>query len=314
MDHMDWQILNRKCFLSYATANEQLMYWDDFANFLSLARYDPGVDQVEMFIAVSEVVPRTVAHEKIVNELVNLLRATPNIKVRTVSFKSNVGRDFSSHACNLRKIAKEADPGDFILFTNRSACGPFKRGWYSEYVRQYKKFENVALCGSSINFNGHLARPRAGICTHVQSFAMLSQLTHLAPLLADFPAEHETDRDDIIANGEIGLSACLMNEGKSITCLAWPDHAFNLKFPYHPDMPLKYLKLETREQPFRFKLWDNPPRLAPLTSAIWFYRVLRCWGLSALFRACVLRMRAKLSRKAHRAIARLAFLLRPASS
>lgn len=293
---MQKQFARTQHFLSYATANEQLMYWDDLANCQNFALYDPGVDLVQIFIAISEVCPRTTKDRKIVRELVNLVERNPCIRVREITFKSNVGRDFSSHACNLRKIALDADPDDFILFTNRSAHGPFKQNWYGEYVRQYQKFPDAGLCGSSINFNGHPARPQAGVCTHVQSFAMLSQLRHLQSLKNHFPGEHETDRDDIIAKGEIGLSMYMMQEGKSLTCLAWPQYAFNFALSHHPEP--NYLKLETRDQPFRFKLWDNPRRWTPWTRVLWFWRILRYSGPIPLLNAFAGRAYSKITGRA----------------
>jgi hypothetical protein len=288
----------RNYFLSYATANEQPMYWDDFANCVSFAKHDPGVDLVQMFIGISEVYPRTVGDENVARELVQMIERNSHIKVRALTFKSNIGRDFSSHAHNLRKIAKEAKPEDFILFLNRSAHGPFNPGWFSTYITQYQKFPNVALCGSTIDFNVYGPPSRMGI-THVISFAMLSQYRHFEALKDNFPGEHEQHRDGVVANGEIALNNYMLNQGKSLTCLAWPDYAFNSEFPRHPHLPAKYLELEIRDQPFRFKLWDNPHRWTMLGRAKWCWRVVGCRGVMGMLQLYANEARMRLSRKAH---------------
>jgi hypothetical protein len=131
---------------------------------------------------------------------------------------------------------------------------------------------------------------------------MLSQLKHFDELKHRFPGEHETDRDEIIINGEIGLSLQMIRKGKSLTCLAWPEYAFGSALPRHPEP--NYLDLEVRDQPFRFKLWDNPRRGTLWARISWFLQISRSRGRLQLLRLVTRRLYMKASRVSGRLLQR----------
>jgi hypothetical protein len=245
-------------FMSYSTANEG-DYQEDFFNFLKLAERAPGVEKVQLYIAVSEVKTKTARDEKALEQLRALAERNPRIEVKALTFKSNIGRDFSSAAVNLRLIERTAQPEDFVLFTNRSGYGPLCDNWYGAYVEQYRRFPDVHLCGSSISFMGHPDGIRRANDTHVQTYAFLSQMRHLEKFLEYFPAEDKTVRLDVIDYGEIAISQRMMEAGGALTCLAWPEHKFDSRQPVAERLPHADIKREIVNVPFVYKrkLWRN---------------------------------------------------------
>jgi len=240
-------------FLSYVTANDDPGYAVDFANFDNMVRHDPGVPRVEMYIAVSEATPRSRRDERIVSRFGSRLGASPVISVESAVFKSNVGRDFSSAACNLRLIARASEDDDFILFLNRSAYGPLSAGWYHRYVAQYTRHPNTQLCGSTINFCGHPDLPPRHQTTHVQTYAFMGRVRDFREFVDDFPGERETERLSVIDAGEIGLSGRILDRGGALTCLAWPEHVFDRSAPASSELPHRDVKEEVRGLPFLYR-------------------------------------------------------------
>ncbi|NTJ67506.1 hypothetical protein G6M50_05975 [Agrobacterium rhizogenes] len=235
--------------MSYSTANDDPNYRLDLIHLANMRRYDPGVTCVQLFIATSMVGDGPALHDPHEGGL---------IVKRNTSLKSNVGRDFSSCALNLRLIAEEASPDDYILFTNRSGYGPTMDGWYSKYIEQYHRHPNVQLCGTSINFLGHPDLPHPNT-THVQTYAFMGKMRDFAEFVEQFPGERETERLQVIQEGEIGLSRRIMERGGAITSLAWPEVAFTKSMPNSPAHPFKDIKGDLSGLPFlyRMKEYEN---------------------------------------------------------
>jgi hypothetical protein len=109
---------------------------------------------------------------------------------------------------------------------NRSSRGPYRKEWARIYIEQYNRFENIALCGSTINLVGKPDKSTIqSLSPHVQSYSFLTQIKRLSVFENNFPAESETDRLKIIQNGEIELSRKMLASGMGITCIEWPDIA-----------------------------------------------------------------------------------------
>lgn len=95
-------------FISYATANDDPSFEFDMLNLTRMVEFQSGVSHVKLFIAISEVVDATskqMGKIKSIIDYVNV-KSKGRVHVLGVEFKSNLGRDFSSHALNLRKILK----------------------------------------------------------------------------------------------------------------------------------------------------------------------------------------------------------------
>ncbi len=212
-----------KYYLCYATANDSRMYFQDIKNLVNLCNHNHGVANLHLYIAISKVHETNVFDKIFINTVRSMFADCESINLVEIFFKDNIGRDFSSYSLMNKKIQKIADEDDFVFFKNRSACGPFKNDWYSSYVKQFALHEQVALVGSTINFQDHPDRSCRTNLPHIQTYAFLTQVKFLKMLRESFPGEKETKRLDIITNGEIGLSQFYLNKGYFINCLEWPD-------------------------------------------------------------------------------------------
>jgi hypothetical protein len=238
-------------YLVYATANEGRNFFWDAVNFERLVAREPGVERIDMFIAVSEVRPRSSADDRAVGALLKILARQPRIRVREVAFKSNTGRDFSSYAHCLAAIAAEAAAEDYVLCLNRSAYGPMSDGWYGAFVRLFESNARLGLCGNSINFTGFPDLPDRGKFTHVQTYCFLGRPRVLAQHIARLPALQSRIKAEVIRGGEIALSRSILGAGLGLACLAWPRHVFVEPEPFDPSLPSGNISSTLTNTPFR---------------------------------------------------------------
>jgi len=250
---------NSRYYLAYATANESWRFFWDLQNFQRLAIFDPGVAHVDIFIAVSEVVPRRESHYRDLARLCRIAESNPRLRVRQLIFKPNTGQDFSSWNRSLSAIADECSPYDCVLCVNRSAFGPLDHGWYVRFVNQLEREPGIALCGNSINFEGYVAPPGPEH-THVQTYAFLGRPHLLAPHFARLPGLLAPTRERAILDGEIALSKALLREGYGITSLAWPEHVFFKHCAHDPALPQINISFELSATPYRH--WGREDYLA----------------------------------------------------
>ncbi len=243
--------LGPRHFMCYSTANDTDFFLD-FMNFSRLARHDPGVSEVELFLVISEVHPATDVESRMAEKLMRLAAQNPKIRCRSIRFKSNVGRDFSSAALGLAQMLEEGSDSDYCLFVNRSGYGPFEDAWFARYV-DHLVASGAALVGTTINFSGHPKGMRGKINTHVQTYAYLAKLSTMRPLDGQFPAEYETNRVALIDAGEIGLSAWIMQNGGTLSCLFWPAHSFSKHNPVAKELPQTDMKKIANCFPFLYK-------------------------------------------------------------
>lgn len=244
-------------FLVYSTANDDPNYIADFLNFTNMVRFHPRVDSIDVHISISLVTPLSNLDRFAMTSLIRLTADCPWINIRSVTWKSNVGRDFSSVAASLRRISGIARSHDFVMIRNRSAYGPFSDGWYRAYLSQYTKHPGVGLVGSTINFSGHPQRPTAEIATHVQTYVYATEWRHLESLLSDYPGERCKDRLDLINEGELGLSRRILGQGLGLSCLKWPDQVFTLTRPSDPDLPQGDDKATADSLPLRYRFAEH---------------------------------------------------------
>ncbi|MGL1935624.1 MAG: hypothetical protein OCD01_11405 [Fibrobacterales bacterium] len=214
---------SQKYFHCYATANDSKYYFEDIKNLIRISEINHGVSHVELYIAISRVRDESFFDTFFMSTVRKIFEGHANYTLREIFFKDNVGRDFSSYAELLKRVLIQGDASDYVFIQNRSACGPYVEGWYAQFIHQYSKSDLVALCGSTINFLDHPHRSNREDLPHVQTYALLSQASHLEKIKDNFPGATETERLQIILNGEIGLSAFFLERGFSITCLEWPE-------------------------------------------------------------------------------------------
>jgi len=216
----------KRLFVLYATANDDPRYVADKKNLIRLSRIKSGTDKIILIIAISEVNKKSSSDQVFLNYIYDLFSCHSFISLQTVFFKTNVGRDFSSYAQMLRLIQNSCILDDYLFFLNRSSRGPYRKEWARIFIEQYNRFENIAICGSTINLVGKSNNSTIeSLSPHVQTYSFLTQMKHLVVLENNFPAEGETDRLRIIQNGEIELSRKMLAIGMGITCIEWPDVA-----------------------------------------------------------------------------------------
>lgn len=239
--------------LAYLTANDQRDFSVDYLHFRNLARQSPGVAHVEITIAISRVRPFSPANFRQIEALVKCAAASPWLSVRTVIWKGNIGRDFSSARASLQSIGETASANDYVMVRNRSAYGPLTDSWYQAYVEQYERHPGTGLVGSTINLSGPPTLPEDEDGRHVQTYVYLSQWRHLEALIDDFPGCQCTDNPGAILHGEIGLSRQMMARGFKLSCLYWPEHAFGMTSHDDASLPHEDIKGTVTGLPFLYK-------------------------------------------------------------
>lgn len=219
--------MKKKFFYCYATANDKRLYRKDIINLTQIKNNATGLAEVVLFIAISQVNEISAFDELFIRTVKKLFRDHPEIVLEEVFFKDNIGRDMSSYDCLFRKVNQLAGPEDYVFFQNRSGHGPCLDHWYKDFIGQFERFREIALCGSTINFLDHPSRGLKKDLPHVQTYAFLTKILYLRMMDHGFPGAQETDRSQLIIKGEIGLSQFYLNKGYRITCMEWPDLAIS---------------------------------------------------------------------------------------
>ena len=211
----------KRGFLAYATANDRFGHVQDRDNFARMLALPAGIERIDIGIAVSEARPRSRRDERDFRDMARALEASGRFRVAELTFKSNLGRDFSSWRHLLQGFRRAAAPVDFVLLLNRSAYGPMQDGWYARYLPAFARHPHLAVCGSSINFE-YRRQVDAGAHTHVQTYAWMSRFSALERILDDFPGVQAQSRDAAIRDGEVALGRRWFDLGLGITSLARP--------------------------------------------------------------------------------------------
>ncbi|MEO5906752.1 MAG: hypothetical protein ABIQ11_08500 [Saprospiraceae bacterium] len=215
-------------YLIYLTANDtETFHWDYF-NFLSMARYDPGVERIRVYVAISLVRPWSFKDRQIIRAILNVTNRCNWLDPVAVILKGNIGRDFSSAKKCLEIIATEAADEDYILIRNRSSRGPYSDSWYTSYIRQFNRFENSGLTGNTLNMKDHRLRRNTTNVAHIQTYIYLSQWKYFSMLLCDFPGLSAINHFDAIVDGEICLSQKIMAMDLCISTLQYPDEPIHM--------------------------------------------------------------------------------------
>lgn len=240
-------------YMVYATADERNFQhmWKDLVNLGLMTRYHPGVDKVVVYVAVSRVSGKY--GERFRKRVRRILGDCSWLDLRTIVFKDNTGRDFSSAKACLEAIALAANPEDVVMVRNRSAYGPFQPDWYLQYLRIFERHSQVGLVGNTINFGGLPKENYETVPTHVQTYIYMAKWATLRLLLPDFPGSMENDRKAIIVKGELGLSRHYLNMGWSLACLLWPEKIFSAGRLIDPELETGDKKHLITHLPFRHR-------------------------------------------------------------
>lgn len=218
----------------YATANDDSNFFYDIKNFLRLRKRKTGVGKLVLLVAISEAKKITIKQRLFVFMLKLFFSKKRKFEIKSVFFKSNVGRDFSSYFKMFNVIKDELNDEDYIFFQNRSAYGPFQDDWYLKFIKQIHKKEDLALCGSTISFRDHPNRSERIDLPHVQTYSFFTTGKYLKMISDNFPGVKATSRIEAIYNGEIEFSQFYLRKGYGIICMEWPNN-----FIYERTKPIK---------------------------------------------------------------------------
>lgn len=238
-------------YLAYSTDNAVASFYLDIIHFTRMCKLDPGVTDVRIYITINEVTPRRAEDEKRMVRIKRMIDSNPFFTCCIISYRRNQGRDFGALFHSLKHILSHAEAGDYIVCLNRSALGPFTALWYKRFVDQYKRHDEVGLCGNTINFSGWDECSLPGVTTHVQTYAFLTQAGRFMLLMDDFPGIHAASRGEAIVHGELALSRRMLAMHLKLTCLAWPDYVFDLGAPSSPHLPQGNIAHKVSGLPYR---------------------------------------------------------------
>ena len=219
--------LEHTYFHCYATANDHSLYFQDIQNLIRIKNCDSGCEKILLFIAISEVKKVGLLDRIFIKLIQKMFHKHPSIELKEISFKNNIGRDFSSFESLFFKVKQIAHSDDYIFFQNRSGHGPFQKQWFTDFIKQFERFESIAICGSTINFMDHPNRSLSKNVPHVQTYSFLTKVFYMNMLNDNFPGSKETTKFDIICKGEIALSQFFLEKKYNITCIEWPNEAIS---------------------------------------------------------------------------------------
>jgi len=145
--------------------------------------------------------------------------------IEAVHFRDNRGQDFGAYDFGYRLLQRQGYEGD-VLFMNSSVSGPHEANWLRKYRDQFRRHDRVGLCGISLNSHDTSRSPEP-FAPHVQSYFLFTNMHVLkdavGPQLLRTNATHKLD---VIAQGEIGISARVLDAGYRITSAAFPEFAY----------------------------------------------------------------------------------------
>ncbi len=206
-------------FFSYATVNENPRYTRDLVNFRHYARHDPGVDLVEVYIAVNQDHPKTRADEIALQDLVKVLEKNPKYKVRKVEFFEAPGRDWRALYVNLNNLLPDAEDTDYLFFNNRSGTGALEPNWYKRLLERMRRDDSIGGVASTIWLPDSAD---AELGPHLQGFGIVTRIRDVRPMMDDFPGIYATNSEGTIRDGEAAFSQRLLANGRKLASLYQP--------------------------------------------------------------------------------------------
>ena len=151
--------------------------------------------------------------------------------VEAVCFRDNRGQDFGAYDFGYQLLRGQRYRGD-VIFMNSSVAGPYEHGWLTKYRTQFYRHPKVGLCGIGLNSHDTSREPRE-FAPHVQSYFLYTNMDVLERSVGSRLFDCEAvDKLDIIREGEIGVSARVLNAGYGITSPAFPEFAYRAGHPW----------------------------------------------------------------------------------
>lgn len=142
-----------------------------------------------------------------------------------VYFRSNAGFDIGAYNFGLHLLQSRGYEGD-VLFMNSSVVGPRRDNWLRDYQNLFYNTMATGLCG--ITLNSHNTCSSCPVfAPHVQSFFIYTNTCVLSKAFGtELPGSNISEKDQLINEGEIGISKGVLEAGYSIRCSAFPNFTY----------------------------------------------------------------------------------------
>ena len=182
------------------------------------------------------------------NNLVTQKKYEPLLKefefITSLHIRDNHAMDIGAYDYGFKISLRENYRGR-IMFINSSVSGPHTDSWLKKYEALFSSTPKIGLSGSTVNMIPD-KMSRASSLEHVQSWLLYSDMAILKECFGDSLLLEKADystKQNIIYNGEIGISQMIINHGYGINCMAFP------KLHYFRGNPWPYpFKLGWRRQ------------------------------------------------------------------
>lgn len=147
--------------------------------------------------------------------------------LKKVIFRGNDDMDIGAYNLGIKYLREKSYQGDVILM-NSSVSPPNKSGWLAKYYKLFNHNENIGLCGITLNSSNTCIKPPP-FDPHVQSFFLYTNMKVLDTALPNgltLCASASESKDNLVEQGEIGISRQILDAGYSITCSAFPEFIY----------------------------------------------------------------------------------------
>ena len=151
--------------------------------------------------------------------------------IEDIIIRDNEGMDIGAYSSGFNAIRNSQFEGD-VLFMNSSLHGPLENGWLKKYQSRFYSSKNIGLTGISINSHNTLLKPPE-FAPHVQSFLLYSNTEVLKDVFPEnLPGFRETNKKNLIENGEIEISRKILDKGYGINCRIFKNFNYFKGDPY----------------------------------------------------------------------------------
>jgi hypothetical protein len=142
--------------------------------------------------------------------------------VKQVLYHDNSGTDVGAYNLGYQYLKEITYAGD-VLFMNTSLSGPSEDYWLLKYYVAFHKYPDVGLCGISMNSHDTNMSGNPPFKPHVQSFFLYTSMSVLTDVFPEnLSGFRSQEKLDVIENGEIGISAKVLEKAYSIVCYNFP--------------------------------------------------------------------------------------------
>lgn len=147
--------------------------------------------------------------------------------INEVLFRDNSGFDIGAYDFGINRLRQKNYNGD-VLLMNSSVAPSSTDGWLEKYHRLFYKYERAGLCGIFLNSHNTCLKPPL-FSPHVQSFFLFTNMEVLnmaIPRGLQLSALTQSNKDELVEQGEIGISRKILDAGFGIIASTFPEFIY----------------------------------------------------------------------------------------